>query len=214
MMARRPHLTFILIAVALSVNGQMGIRLTPYQYERVEKGSNAHIGAGFDLDLSRRSAMSVDYSARFDIWGVAEANVESYDFYGYFVSYSPITRTWSLTLRSLYFLNDEVSGFYIASSIGYRAVELELDPDVSATGSWVTTQPSWARRSTHNGGYTQLGFRLGTRSELDGFYGDLFLGLGLNLGDPDLDLPLYMAQSDWGIKDLYLQAGYSMGIGW
>lgn len=202
----------LLFASAGLAHAQMGIRLSPLHYEGVEVGSNWHFTAGFDVDMSRRTAMTIEYSSRVDIWGATATNVEQVGIAGYFISISPNTRTWSLALRSLYFLSDGTSGGYLATSIGYRAIELELDPIYIDASNY--DEPSWVRRSSHQGGYTQLGLRLGVRSELDGFYGDLFLGLGLNLGDPDLDLPLYMAQSDWGIKDLYLQAGYSMGIGW
>jgi hypothetical protein len=203
-------------ALGLEAYGQMGVRVSFLHYEPVEVGSNFHFVAGFDADLSPRSAMGIDYTTRMDIFGAAESNVESLEHLGYQVSVSPLTRSWSLALRSIYFLSDEAAGAYIGPTIGYRSVSLELLPQVWDTGFSGNPSPSWDRRTEHELGYLQLGLRVGFRSELDGFFGDIHFGAGMNLGELEASpgLPAYMETSEWGLRKMFFQVGYATGIGW
>lgn len=206
-----------MVAVSLIVNAhaQMGLRFSPLNYENVEKGANTGFTVGADADISDRTAMAFDYGFGFDLWGSADANSESFSYSGFEVVVSPVTRTRSFTLRSLYFLTDMAGGPFIATSFGLRTVILELDPSVwDPNSSFGSPLPTWARASESRTTLTQLGLRLGTRSELDGFYGELYVGFGVNLGELDGMLPVYMTNSDWALSRAYFQAGYSMGIGW
>ncbi|MEZ4757433.1 MAG: hypothetical protein R2817_11455 [Flavobacteriales bacterium] len=214
---KKVHTALLTASLLSSVTyGQMGLRVSFLHYEPVEVGSNFHFVAGFDADLSPRSAMGLDYTTRMDVFGAAESNVENLEHLGYQVSVSPLTRSWSIALRSIYFLSDESSGAYVGPTIGYRSVSLELLPQVWDAGFTGNPNPSWDRRTEHELGYLQLGLRFGFRSELDGFFGDMHIGAGMNLGElePSPGLPSYMDTSEWGLRKMFFQIGYSTGIGW
>ncbi|MCU0318704.1 MAG: hypothetical protein MUE88_01295 [Flavobacteriales bacterium] len=199
----------------LSTHAQMGLRISPLNYENVEKGANMGFVFGADADLSDRTAMAFDYGFAFDLFGDGSNTRESLSYDGYQVDVSTITRTRNFTLRSLYFFSDMAGGPYIATSIGIRTVILELDPSVWDTNSsFGFPAPAWARATESKTTLTQLGLRVGSRSELDGYYGEFYIGVGVNLGELDGMLPPYMAASDWSLSRTYFQAGYSFGIGW
>jgi hypothetical protein len=213
----RLHILLVIafFAPALSLSAQMGLRISPLNYENVEKGANTSFIVGMDMDISDRTAMAADFGFGFDLYGVAQTASETYLYDGYQVTVSPITRTQALTLRSMYFLSDMTSGSYIATSLGFRTVRLQLDPSVwDPNGSFGTPLPAWAGSSESKITLTQLGLRFGLRSELEGFYGDLYVGFGVNLGELDGLLPVYLRSSDWALSRAYVQAGYSFGIGW
>lgn len=201
-------------SISLSAAGQVGLRFSFLNYAPVEAGCNFHLVAGFDADMSKRSAMGLDLSTSIDIFGGAESNVENFEHDGFEVSLSPITRSWSLSLRSMYFLTNDNAGVYIATTIGYRSVSVELLPYVQDNGFWGPPSPAWARPTEHQVRSLQLGLRLGARSWLDGLFSDLYIGTGVNLGDLGSDLPVYMRSSEWDLKRMFFQVGYATGIGW
>jgi hypothetical protein len=204
-----------ILGSTMPAHAQMGLRISPLNYENVEKGANSGFIFGADVDISDRSAMAIDYGFGFDMFGDGSGRQESFSFEGYQVDVSAITRTSAFTLRSLYFLTDMAGGPYVATCFGIRTVKVELDPSVWDTnGSFGLPPPAWARASEDKTTLTQLGLRVGSRSELDGYYGEFYVGFGVNLGKLDGFLPLYMASSDWALSRVYFQAGYSVGVGW
>lgn len=208
---------FLLTAISLAVSShaQMGVRVSPLNYENVEKGANMGFVFGADADISDRTAMAFDYGFAIDLFGDGSNTRESFAYDGYQVDVSTITRSRNFTLRSLYFLTDMAGGPYIATSVGIRTVILELDPSVWDTNSSIGfPAPSWARATERKTTLTQLGLRVGSRSELDGYYGEFYIGVGVNLGELDGLLPPYMVASDWALSRTYFQAGYAFGIGW
>ena len=59
-----------------------------------------------------------------------------------------------------------------------------------------------------------IGPRLGFRSELDGYFGDIHVGIGSLLGKgKEKDVPVYLANKD-KLKGFSFQVGYSVGVGW
>lgn len=207
----------LMVAVSLiaTAHAQMGLRFSPLNYENVETGVNTGFIFGADVDISDRTAMAFDYGFGFDLYGTGSNSSESFSYNGYQIDVIPINRTQAFTLRSLYFLSDMAGGPFIATSIGIRTVTLELDPSVwDPNSSFGSPLPTWARATESKTTLTQLGLRLGTRSELDGFYGELYVGFGVNLGELDGMLPVYMINSEWALSRAYFQAGYSLGIGW
>lgn len=209
----------LLIPAAMSLSAithaQMGLRISPINYENVEKGANMGFVFGADADISDRTAMAFDYGFAFDLFGDGSNTRDFFVYDGYQVDVNTITRSRNFTLRSLYFLTDMAGGPYIATSVGIRTVILELDPSVSDPNSFFGfPAPAWARATESRTTLTQLGLRVGSRSELDGYYGEFYIGVGVNLGELDGLLPQYMAASDWALSRTYFQAGYSIGIGW
>ena len=99
---------------------------------------------------------------------------------------------------------------YFGPFIGYRMVSFAVDPLAFDDNG---NEPAWSRRETGETTLITLGLRLGLRSALEGFHGDLYLGFGTTFGDLDLVKAPYLEKKDQ-LNRTFIQMGYSLGIGW
>ncbi|MFT3884740.1 MAG: hypothetical protein QM724_04725 [Flavobacteriales bacterium] len=60
-----------------------------------------------------------------------------------------------------------------------------------------------------------IGLRIGIRSDLDGFYGDFYFGVGYQLGGGDALLPQpELSEVPSTLANLTWTLGYAFGFGW
>lgn len=206
----------ILTALAilpLMANAQWGIRGTILHYDRFIPKYHMNLLFGLDCDVSDRTSLGLEHSFTIGLFNGEDAT-SNYTYYDdYSVSYIYDARSSVTQLRSSYFLTDNGNaGAYVATTIGIRMVELEVDP-YEVYDSYGRSDPSWAVRETATATLIPIGVRLGFRSGLEGFYQDIYAGVGLTLGDRELVSAPY-AEEDLTMKSLFIQLGYAWGIGW
>ncbi len=198
-MSRLQH--FLLIAAlctTTATQAQWGVH-AGFHWEQYTKHLDGHWGVGADRDLSGRT------SVRLSVVGTLPMMQErsgSFTKDGQLVSYLYERKALGVQYRSIYFLRDDVSGAYIGTTVGFRSLQRTVRPE------WVFV-PSTATNMVF-----PVGLCLGVRGELDGFYQDFFIGLGMQLGHGSDGLPPEMADSEHALRGLTLQIGYSFGVGW
>lgn len=122
--------------------------------------------------------------------------------YNLYVSYV------ELKYISKYFFkeNDDRSG-YIASTLGFKKVNYGYSDEEGGEGDLSLKESKLI---------IPLGLRLGWRGSIDGWFGDGFIGAGLNIGaSSEVKDPIIKAfNKNSSISTIYFTAGYSFGIGW
>jgi hypothetical protein len=141
---------------------------------------------------------------------------QSQNTYYVYSSFHPLTtRIWGMQYRSTFFLADRT---YVGTTLGFRRTTMTVEPD--EYGTWDPSGallPSPPRTVGHGMTYP-LGIRIGFRSDLDGAYSDIYVGIGTRLGRGNHPLQRTIFHPHLEDQDrfgpIWLTAGYSLGIGW
>ncbi len=182
-MKRSLSILILLCSVGFA-NAQTGIRFTFLDFDQISTNWRPDILVGFDKNLGDRLSIGVDVVKGFRF----DQNDD--DFYA--------MNTWGIQYRSQYFFGSSV---YIGSTIGFRRIALSVNPDPFGTYySVYGTSPAFI--PTRDLTIVPVGIRLGLRSELDGWYQDLYAGVGYNLNAPT------------ELSSAWINLGYAFGIGW
>ena len=199
---------YILIAITAwlcsSASAQTGIR-AGIEYGSTQKKLNLNYLVGLDRDLGERISIGLD--ALF----IPKKN----SFEGsssYYVDYYELTTSsFGLQYRSMYYFG---GAGYIASTIGFRNIKMnmvltELTTDAFGYDKFIT------RTLNKNTMIIPIGLRLGARGELDGWYQDLYLNVGYNIGSSKkpYGTEVVLEKSD-EISGLWFSLGYAFGVGW
>jgi len=210
------HLGFLLAACFVSINGaaQWGIRASVAHFEQQTARSGFNWTLGVDHDPTDRTSIGLEYIGHLNLFDDGSGQQETSNYAGYLVDYSLTRKVSGLQYRSLYFLsNGGHSGVYLGTYLGFRTITQEVVPfafSVYGGGG----SPSWERRTTVTNTVFPLGLRLGARSEMDGWYHDIYLAIGTQLGAGNADeLAPYLLDKD-RLKGFSIQAGYAFGVGW
>ncbi|MBX2974460.1 MAG: hypothetical protein KF797_15290 [Flavobacteriales bacterium] len=205
---KRTVLLLPLLLGVLGTQAQWGIQVGGHWERLMPRGLMGGI-ATVDHDLNDRLGISLDLSIGFGI-----GSSGSYSYQGYSGNYSLERRSMGFTYRSQFFLSDnDDAAVYIGPFIGFRKLNYTLNPDPYQINGWNTSAPSWVVKQTLSGALFPVGMRMGWRAPLDGFYSELFFTVGTILGDKDhFNIP-YLQPKDV-VGGVYLQAGYSFGVGW
>jgi hypothetical protein len=204
-------LILLMVCWPILAQAQYGIRGSFLTYDRLSKGAHTYGSVGVDLDVSDRTSIGADFLFRLNLFGETELS-DYVQYAGYSVDYILTPRSTQFLLRSSYFFSDD-RGFYVSSSFGVRKVSAEVIPSTyDPTG--FNQLPAWVVRETAETTLFPIGLRFGVRGELDGWYGDLFVGVGYMLGERNLFKAPYLEAKDREIAGLSIQAGYALGIGW
>ena len=205
---KRTVLFLSLLVGVPSTQAQWGIQVGGHWERLTPRGLLGGI-ATVDHDLNDRLGISLDLSIGF---GIGSSGNISYQ--GYSGNYSHELKSMGFTYRSQFFLSDKDDvAIYIGPFIGFRKLSFALNPDPYHNNWWNTSTPSWAVRQTLGGALFPVGIRMGWRAPLDGFYGEIFFTVGTVLGDKDYFNAPYLQPKDV-VGGVYLQAGYSFGLGW
>lgn len=227
---------YVVIALCLfvtSIGFSQAIRFNTYNFSddfRVDKTQDTYNGEGSELDDNSDLYFGIGYEQNFGkrISISAEINSsmgriysESYvtlyepflnintgetetalSYYNFFVSYV------ELKYISKYFFreNDERS-CYLASTLGFKKVNYGYKLQNESDGGLPLKESKLI---------IPLGFRLGWRGSIEGWFGDGFVGAGLNIGagvDPK-DRVVKAFNKHSTISKIYITAGYCFGIGW
>ncbi|MCB0763646.1 MAG: hypothetical protein R2815_07580 [Flavobacteriales bacterium] len=201
----------LLAALGAPSMAQWGLRATILHFETPAPRGTWNFLAGLDHDLNDRMAVGLDFTVAFNLFGEPEAEQGEYE--GYLVDYALQRKVMGLTYRSCYFFSDNDNGAsaYVGPFIGFRRITYDLAPYV--TTFYGLDQPAWARPVSEETIVFPVGMRFGFRGALDGYSGDIYVGVGTTLGDKDMPNAPYLLKKD-RLGGLFLQAGYSYGIGW
>jgi len=208
-------LVLFCFAAGIDLRAQWGVQ-TSIHHERLTGRHGLNWMAGLAFDPSSRTSIGLDVIGHLNV--MADENFSEQSSYeGFNVSYAVTRKVIGMQYRSSYFLRDDNSGAYLGTYIGFRQFSREVliqDIYSNTTGFWSGTAPSWARPSRTTTMLFPVGMRLGFRSEMDGWYGDLYLGLGYQIGHgKEATVAPYLAEKD-KLKGFSFQIGYSAGIGW
>ena len=210
-MRRFAILAFMLCGALPAIMAQWGIRATILHFETLTPSGTFSFLAGLDHDLTDRTAMGLDFTMGVDLFGTGAP--EQTEYAGYSVDYILTQKSMGLTYRSMYFFSDNDGGaaFYAGPFVGFRQVTYEVDP--TAYSYNFLDDPSWSRRETGSTTMFPIGMRMGFRSPLDGYSGDIYVGFGFIAGGADPIKAPYLEDKD-RLSRTFLQAGYTVGIGW
>jgi hypothetical protein len=189
------------------LQAQHGVRFTVLDFEVLTRKWSTNLLVGYDHDLNDRLALGIDVvkSIRFDP-DLQSNEATNGDIYSY---YTLGTKNWGLQYRSLYFFSG--SG-YLASTVGVRSLTMELNGYTMDNSNYNYEQTNFKESTSAT--IFPLGLRLGFRSELDGYYGDIYVGIGTVLGNKDVLKNTAYIDKKEGITSLWINAGYVLGIGW
>lgn len=198
-------------SIAPGALGQWGLRLGVPHMESSTSRLDFNFILGLDADVGDRNGLGFEYNFSADLFGNAEEG-ESFEYDGQ-TGYYYLTRKCSgFTLRSMFFLNENDDGsVYLGPFIGIRNLSHELQ--TSYYDDYTGDMPAWAGRRTEETMLIPVGFRLGWRGPLDGYFGDIYIGIGQQMGDLDGTGAFYLTQKDQ-LRRFFLQFGYAMGVGW
>ncbi len=194
---------------------QWGIQAAIH-HERMTGRHGLHWMAGFGFDASDRTSIGLDLVGHLS-FEPSESYVEDVIYNGYNVSYSLSRNVIGLQYRSTYFLRNDNSGAYLGPYLGFRRFDREvlvLNTYSNSVGLGSSVDPSWARTYRTTAMLFPVGMRFGIRSEMDGWYGDLYVGLGLQLGSvKETNAAPFLDEKD-ELKGFSFQVGYAIGMGW
>lgn len=204
-----------------AADAQWGIRfLTPHGENVTKLGlfRQLSIGVGVDHNVSGRTLIGFDY-----VWSLGDLfsteNSDITNWNGYQITYSEYVSYSGIQYHSIFFLNDDLYGPYIGTTIGYRRVVQGFN----SFSAFDTSTGNFVPESTF-GVNTQreepfsvfpIGLRLGTRGDIeDGFFGDLYVGIGYQLGGNKAigNYPFLDEESE--LSGLVFQIGCAWGFGW
>lgn len=194
----------LLLITSVHACAQTGIR-AGLDYESIMRKYHLNFLAGVDRDVNDRISLGLDV--------LLGLKMNEQDF-----SYTTGTNTYSLSrssiglqYRSMYFFGG--TG-YIASTIGFRTLKMELLLDETVTGPFGTYSYLGVRRVPITTTIIPIGIRLGLRGELDGFYQDLYVNLGYNIGSAKDIFPAGVElRKEHALSKVWISVGYAMAVG-
>lgn len=207
----RERLIFLLsaLSVAASALSQTGIRATILHFEQQTPRLQTCWLLGLDRDVSERTSIGLDVIGHLN-WTGSSIGVD-FRYAGDTGSYFLVRKSVGLQYRSTFFLADRNSGAYIGTQVGFRTITRELEPVVFTSNGDI---PSWALPRTIKDMVFPIGLRLGLRSEMDGWYGDVYAVVGTQLGKGSAPaLAPYLDAKDQ-LAGFTFQVGYAVGVGW
>lgn len=193
---------------------QWGIQATMLHHEQMTGRHGLHWTVGFAHDVSERSSIGIDVIGHLNLLG-DENFSEQLVHDGYSVDYSVNRKVFGAQYRSTFFLGRDNSGLYLGPYLGFRSISRPITLIYAYSTDYNNYEtPAWARSSTTSAMIFPVGLRFGFRSEMDGYFGDIYVGIGSQLGKgKEEKVPVYLADKD-KLKGFSFQVGYSVGIGW
>jgi hypothetical protein len=185
-MAKRINfsLLVLLLFVLPNVRGQ-GVRVTYIGYNSFESMPGKEFmnyGLGYEQNLASHIAVSLEYFKSYGLgdetWGeYSNADANSNDFI--YIFKAP-WREFTYTSK-FFFSGNDVKSAYLATGIGYRQIDFSMStqnynsssPDAEAISRGAPLQ-----RIT----MVPIYLKIGSRGEIDGWFGDYFIGLNFNPG--------------------------------
>ncbi len=200
------------LGMQLCSTAQTGIRFSVLDFERSVNSWQWNLLGGFDRDINDRMSIGVDVTRSLLFFGLGDLlDYDPYSTYGQ--DYALAQRSFGLQYRSSYFWSDMG---YIASTIGFRSIAMELNAD-----RYNSNYNLIEYRRTERFTLIPVGLRLGFRNDLDGWYNDVYVGLGYNIGGGKTIFDGMRAggekivlEKKHELKKIWFSAGYSFGIGW
>ena len=196
--------TFLL---ALTSTAQTGIRITIFDAEMITRRGHFNILAGVDGDLTERLSVGLDLTHNFNAFKGLDGTAFSVQGSDHTLRMKIV----GLQYRSIFFWS---GAGYVGSTIGIRHVTFEYFQFQSYPSLSPVTMSDRAL-------LIPIGLRFGFRSDLENWYGDLYIAAGYNVGSGKRMFDTERSTSDrpWlDTKDTfsipYLLVGYSNGIGW
>jgi hypothetical protein len=198
--------------IASGTMGQWGVQGTLLHYEPLTGRQVLNWTVGFVHDPSPRTSIALELVGHLNLTFDADDIIYT-NYAGYSVLYEIEKKSIGMQYRSSYFLTGENGGLYLGPSIGFRRLSRTVSPEAYSTGN-STVIPAWSRRRTEVATLVPLALRMGYRSEMDGWFMDLYVAVGSTVGagtDP-LNAP-YLEDKD-KLRPFLLQLGYAIGLGW
>ncbi|HMC97702.1 MAG TPA: hypothetical protein VKG92_08620 [Flavobacteriales bacterium] len=219
MRAGRFILLLSVLALAATSQAQWGFRFIIPQFERIIKApvwKQGSWGIGLDRDVSDRTSVGLDVF--WDLQRLLGEGREVQTMYdGFDITYHEHTKVFGLQYRSQFFLSDEPEGYYLGTVIGIRQVRqsIEIYDTYSSNYYYQDPEDAGIRDIKEQSATTiPVGLRLGVRSELDGGYWDLYLGMAYQAGGNTAVCKAPYLDASGELSGAMLQFGLAYGIGW
>lgn len=193
---RRSICTLALLCAISLASAQTGIRFTFLDLDQIAIKMRPNLILGLDHDLGDRLAIGIDVIKGFRFDPDAEDTQIG---------------SWGMQYRSQFFF---AGSGYISSTIGFRRLSISMSADPYGTYySMYGTYPPPLRAEQVT--IVPVGIRIGFRSELDGWYGDIYGSVGYNIGAKKQIFPTTEYSSrDPLLNAVWLNIGYAYGIAW
>lgn len=182
----------------------------------LDEGSDIYFGIGYEQNVNDRISVSGEINTSLGrVYAASELETSvsvtdpitgdvstQYYRYEFYVSYLELKYISKYFFRS----NDERSG-YFASTLGFKNINFGYADEYSGAEDIEQKESKLI---------FPLGVRLGWRGSIDGWFGDGFIGAGINIGagkEPK-DAVVKAFNEGSSISKVYFTAGYCFGIGW
>lgn len=198
-------------------------------YTTIQKSytSTFYYGFGYEQNVGDKISLGLTYRKGYSIDPDYSSTTNTYTFVGYEngvgynVSFDVVNISdWhEFNYTSKYFFEDNMEGGYFSSSIGIVKTDIEYN----VQNIWVDQYPAYYAFDITPGVYHQeltlvpVSFDLGSRSEFDGWYYDLYLGVSmLPFGNKKDVKPQFLHNR--GVESLFdplsFHIALSVGVSW
>lgn len=206
-----------------------GLKMEVFGYNTLQKSytSTFYYGFGYEQNVGDKISLGLTYKKGYSIDPDFSSSTESYYFVGidngvsYGVSFDIISISdwYEWNYSSKYFFEDNSEGSYFSTSIGLLKSSVEHD----VHNLLVDFAGASSAFGVSDGIYKQditlipLSFDLGSRSEFDGWYYDLYLGVSmLPFGSKKEIKPQFLHNK--GVESLFspvsFHIAFSIGVSW
>jgi hypothetical protein len=206
---RRLFIILLLVTIGTGAKAQSayGVRFIAGEGEKLSPRWNLQLLAGFERQFNEHFTIGLDVIKLIDTGGASGYN-DYMNALGYNQNYTLKRNLWGLQYRSQYFFS---GAGYIGPTIGIRRFEYTVTTEeqfTSPTGySLETRYNTIIRRGT----LIPIGLRFGFRTELDGWFQDIYVSFGMLAGNKPL-IPVLGSKDHFA--GVWFNLGYAIGIGW
>lgn len=225
-------LLLVLVMSAKTSSAQTAIHGSFLHYESIMPRGTFNLVLGVDRDVSPKSGFAIDFNAGYggsnvfrslNIFNFSDDySYEGFEEAGYdsgsrkILRYKSTLSSFGLTYRSYFFVSKRQNGgFYLGPFIGFRYLRQKAITESYEPYDSFSDYYNWRSYSTPkwNNVVVPLGLRIGLRTPIPGFLGDLFFGVGYQAGSAASKEAPYLTKKDQ-LSPLFMQFGFSMGGGW
>jgi len=209
--------------MSLHAQDASGIRMAPFHFDQLIKQDGfppVALTLGFDHDIGEYLSAGLEVDV---LWRnvINEApheprNGQQLSYNGWDADYVEDKRAWGLLYRTAFFVDGNGDGgFYIGSYIGMRHITRTLQISGQYSSSSSSNDGPFAHNYTADQMVFPIGLRFGLRSSMDGWYGDIYAGIGYQIcGGKNLFKKPEMADAPTTLAGLTWTLGYAYGFSW
>ena len=215
---------YIFGSVLIQSASAQGIKATivgfaPFQ---TEDAYTPYVGFGYDQNIGEKIGLSLDFNLSLTTRDEPGPSwTESYtdpNGLGYRYNYGYSTPWKELAFTSRYFISGNDGSWYLSSGIAFRLIKFStVTENIHYDPPYVSNAIQFSNIQPKNLLLTPVTFRFGYRSDLEGVYGDFFIGYSIipggaskGSGNTEFDKMIHRNY----FKNSYFCSGICVGFGW